>query len=202
MVMLRGRRRGRKIPPVILFWDRNVNFLYHTDRFGAHQIDRKEAVSKLGAEHPHTVGKHESPLKLSGGDAAMEIILFTGFDLTTANDELVLFRRHFQILIGKPCDGERDPQPFRRAGGAVAANALDVVGWVSVVRLGDPLEGLFHAVEAHQQRARKRRNPAHSQVLVSSSDHLSDLPGSILGKQYGSCAQRVQAACLGRARKS
>ena len=61
----------------------------------------------------HSVGQNEHALKLSCGNATVQIVAFALFDLPPANDQLVFFRCDIQFVFGKSGDGQRDAQARR-----------------------------------------------------------------------------------------
>ncbi len=70
--------------------------------------------------------------------------------LPAANDQLVVFRGHFEVVIAETRHRERNSKLFTAV---VAADALDVVRRIAVAGLRDALQRLFHRVETKQQGA-------------------------------------------------
>src|SRR5690606_12366758 len=123
----------------------------------------EQAVLQARAPHLHPVGQHEGPLELPRGDAAMQEFAFGLVGLPAAYGELVLLERHVELVAGKTCDRERDPQEAARLAGA---DALDIVGRIAVAGgAGSALEQALNAVESEQIGTVQRgyaRHPAKS----------------------------------------
>src|SRR3546814_6968811 len=77
-----------------------------------------------------TLGQHEAALELARGDAAMQIDPALVVDLLTTNYELTILDLHRKIRVGESGDRQGNAQP-------VVAELLDVVGRITVCRLGD-----------------------------------------------------------------
>src|SRR5690348_13893805 len=76
-------------------------------RCAAREIDVQKSVLEPGAGDFDAVGQDERALKLARGDAAMEIDPVLVVDLLAADDQLVVFDLHCQVVHGEAGDGER-----------------------------------------------------------------------------------------------
>ena len=94
--------------------------------------------------------------ELAGGDAAVQEFALGIVVLTAAHHQLVFFHGDVEVVFGEACDRQRYPQPFDTTFGS--PQAFDVVGRITVAVLGKALQGLFHGVEAKQERAGKWRH--------------------------------------------
>src|SRR5262249_41184941 len=97
----------------------------------------------------HSVREHESALELARRDAAVEVLPGLVVLLAPTDEELVLLDRHVELVAIEARHRERDSQPLRPA--VSTRNPLDIVGRVSVGRLGDPIERTLDLVEAEQE---------------------------------------------------
>ena len=117
--------------------------------------DNEQAVLEFGPLYPHAVRKQERPLELPRRDAAMQVVPRAVFGLPTAHDELIILPNHFQIVTRETGHRNRDGIGL----GARSGNdAFDIVGRVSVGRLGEPVEPLLERIEPQEKRGGKQRN--------------------------------------------
>src|SRR5688572_1833307 len=105
---------------------------------------------EIGSKHFHSVCQHERALKLTGGNAAMEILPALVVLLTPADDELFLLDRDLELFARETRDRQRDTQAFGIR--LVAAEPFDVVRGIAVRAFGDPIERTLDLVESDQER--------------------------------------------------
>ncbi len=70
--------------------------------------------------------------------------------LAAPDHELVFLNGYIELVAGKTCHRQRDPQPFGLAVAAVAP--LDVVGRITVGTFNDAVEHTLDFVESQQKR--------------------------------------------------
>jgi hypothetical protein len=104
---------------------------------------------QLGSQHLDTVRKNETALELPRGDATVQKGFVNRTVQPAANDQLIVFDGDAEILGGKPCNRERDPQSF-------VVRMFDIVGRIGL-RLGVPFEQSFDMLEAQKKRAVEKR---------------------------------------------
>src|SRR5262245_47551897 len=152
-----GRVRNLGSRPLLLLGDGDR--LDHAFGLRTRAIDGQQTVLEVRSEDVHAVGQHEGPRELPRGDAAMQKLAALVLLLPAADDQLLLLNGHFELIAGKAGDRERDAQPLRIV--LIARHALDVVGRITVSRLGDAVEHALDLVEADEERTGKRRNAGH-----------------------------------------
>src|SRR6185312_8142311 len=69
-----GRVRTMGSTAFTSFLFRDLNRPNHPCGLRPGQIDRKQAILQVGLLHLHAVGQHESPLELTGGNAAVQVL--------------------------------------------------------------------------------------------------------------------------------
>src|SRR5262245_50877470 len=105
--VLCGRRDRRALRPGA----RAVLYLHDPHpalHFGANQIDVQKPIVKRGATHFDSLREDKRPLKLTRGDAAMQVYPLGVVGLLAADDELVVFDGYAEIAHHKAGDGERN----------------------------------------------------------------------------------------------
>ena len=100
---------------------------------------------QIRAQHQHPLRQHESALEVARGDAAMDVLPGLVVLLAASDHELVFLSSHIELVAGKTCHRERDPQAFGLAVGTVAP--LDVVGRITVGAFDDAIERTLDFVD-------------------------------------------------------
>src|SRR5258708_35564488 len=67
-------------------------------RFRPGKIDRQQAVSQIRTQYLHPLRQHERALEMARGNAAMDVLSCFVVLLPSADDELILFSRHIQLI--------------------------------------------------------------------------------------------------------
>src|ERR1700712_4854323 len=134
----------------LLFVLIDSNCLNDPLRLGPGKIDRQQPVFQVRAQHVHPLRQHERALEVARGDAAVDVLPGLVVLLAAADDELVFLNGYIELVAGKTCHRQRDPQPFGLA--AVTVAALDIVGRVAVGTLDDAIERTLDFVESQQER--------------------------------------------------
>ena len=88
------------------------------------QIDRQKAVDEVGTGDLHAVGEKEDALELPRGDATVQIDALPVVDLPPPDEELPLLDQDLEIVAGKACDGQRDPERFGRKASELAIRSM------------------------------------------------------------------------------
>src|ERR1700733_273899 len=131
IALLLTRRPLKLAAPTQLSIARHDLYLsHHALGLRPDEIDRKQPLRELGAQHLHPVCKKKATLELPGGDAAMQIFTRLVLLLPPSDRELVLFDRDFELVLREAGDRERDAQ-LRRLG-AIGRVPLDIVGRIAV----------------------------------------------------------------------
>src|SRR3989442_15625762 len=146
---LETKRSSPLLVPLFVLIDSNC--LNDPFRLGPGQIDRQQPVFQVRAQHMHPLRQHESALEVARGDAAMDVLPGLVVLLAAPDHELVFLNGYIELVAGKTCHRQRDPQPFGLAVSAVAP--LDIVGRVTVGALDDAIERTLDFVESKQERA-------------------------------------------------
>src|SRR5438270_7536710 len=143
------KRSSPLLVPLFMFIDSDClnDFL----RLGPGKLDRQQPVLQIRAQHVHPLRQHEGALEVARGDAAMDVLPGLVVLLAAPDHELVFLNAYIELVAGKTCHRQRDPQPFGLAVGAVAP--LDIVGRVTVGALDDAIERTLDFVESKQERA-------------------------------------------------
>src|SRR6266550_7490412 len=144
-----SKRSSPLLVPLFVLIDSNC--LNDPFRLRPGEVDRQQPVLQIRAQHLHPLRQHESALEVACGDAAMDVLPGLVILLATPDHELVFLNGYIELVAGKTCHRQRDPQPFGLAVGAVAP--LDIVGRVTVGALDDAIECTLDFVESKQERA-------------------------------------------------
>ncbi|CVI14736.1 hypothetical protein AGR1A_Cc20053 [Agrobacterium fabacearum CFBP 5771] len=126
---------------------------------------------------------------MPGSDTPVEKIPLFLLLLATANDELVVGRRHIQIVLRKTGDCNRDTQAFRYV--FSAGQALDVVWRIAIIGLRHTLQRFFHGIKTQQKRVGEWRHAAHIVSVLATKRRFAvplpaTLPVNLTGcTQYG-----------------
>src|SRR5438105_7200244 len=142
-----SKRSSPLLVPLFVLIDSNC--LNDPFRLRPGQIDRQQPVFQIRAQHPHPLRQHESALEVACGDAAMDVLPGLVILLATPDHKLVFLNGYIELVAGKTCHRQRDPQPFGLAVGAVAP--LDVVGRVTVGAFDDAIERTLDFIESKQE---------------------------------------------------
>lgn len=124
--------------------------------------DNEKTVPQFGPFDLHAVRQKESPLKLPGGNAAMQIFTRTVFRLSAPHDKLIILSNHFQIVTRETRDGNSDPVGFIPV---IGGRPFDIVGRIAFRGPLQPVETLFEGVESEQERSGKQRYPCHRSFM-------------------------------------
>src|SRR5579875_184779 len=128
-------------------------------RSATREIDVQQPVLEPRADDLDAVGKHERPLELACGDAAVEVDALLVVDLLAANDELVVLDLDRKLVHAETGDGQRDAQ-------LILATLFDVVRRIAVGgRLADPVERPLELLESQQQGRIEHRQASHLDLL-------------------------------------
>jgi len=87
----------------------NFNFPDVARRLGAGEFDRQKPVLHGSPNDIHAFCEHESALELAGGNAAVQKSCTRLVVLLAPNNELTVLHGNFQIIPGKPRNGQNDP---------------------------------------------------------------------------------------------
>jgi len=74
------------------------------------EIDGQQPLREFGAQHLHALCKKKAALELPGGDAAMQVFTRLVLLLPSADSELVLLDRDFDLVLREAGDRKRDAQ--------------------------------------------------------------------------------------------
>src|SRR5579883_427983 len=112
----------------------------------AHQVDVQQPVVEPGGRDLDAFGQHESPLKLAGGDATVEIDALAVVLVLAPHDQLIVLDHDAQVI-------EREARHRQREAQRMLPGLLYVVGRIAVgLSLGDTVEHALEMVEAEKQR--------------------------------------------------
>ena len=129
----------------------DVDLLDDPLRFRPGEIDGQKTIDEFRSLNLHSLRQEECALELPGGDSAMQEYPLLVLLLPPSNEQLPLLERDLQLILGEAGDGERDPEPLRRAVGL--GQALYVVRRIAVGSApGNPVEGSLDIVEAQKKR--------------------------------------------------
>src|SRR6266850_3390598 len=143
-----SKRSSPLLVPLFVLIDSNC--LNDPFRLRPGEVDRQQPVFQIRAQHLHPLRQHESALEVARGDAAMDVLPGLVVLLAAPDHELVFLNGYIELVAGKTCHRQRDPQPFGLAVSAVAP--LDIVGRVTVGALDDAIERTLDFVESKQER--------------------------------------------------
>lgn len=169
------------------------------DRLQADEIDHEKAIVQIRGLHLHAVRQNKRALKLPRRDAPIEKLARFIVGLSAANGELIVLKRHFDLVSRETGHRERDAQALDAR--AILADPLDIIGRVAVrASLGEALDEALHLIEPQEQGVRKRRGARHfRKALYSDFDPgPATAPASM---QYSSGGREFKLAASPGARK-
>jgi len=101
----------------------------------------------------YAVSQNKCPLELPGGYAAMKKMPVTLFFLLAANDQLIVFDQHIELVPCKTGNSKRDAQKIALGLFAPACEAFDIVRGISIARaFCNPLKRTLYFFETKQKR--------------------------------------------------
>src|SRR6267378_664063 len=143
-----SKRSSPLLVPLFVLIDSNC--LNDPFRLRPGKVDRQQPVFQIRAQHMHPLRQHKGALEVARGDAAMDVLPGLVILLAAPDHELVFLNGYIELVTGKTCHRQRDPQPLGLAVAAVAP--LDIVGRVTVGTLDDAIERTLDFVESQQER--------------------------------------------------
>src|SRR5437868_735047 len=116
----------------------------------------------------------------------MEILTRLVVLLATADDQLLLFNRHVELIAGEACNRQRDAQALGLA--LISGNPLDIVRRITLGGLRHAIESTLDFVESKQKWAGQGRNSGHGLKALG-----SDFDGALSAPLKGRPDHRVPA---------